>query len=193
MKSSSSDGNFDFNETRRIAAGYLEEPHTIPKAEDLRRWQFRLGMWHSPSFQENFGWGVYQLHERGRGTCSMVRQVTWDLSAEGHRFSSPLVGLEKGFHVQPTIEVRDRPLDTVLLDHRLTVLANISFPAFAATGIGIDGESFGIQVPGRRAKIEWWCEGPESWRELTGWAAAMREWLTGVAMAPPNLEIRESP
>lgn len=174
----------EFRELERLAMGYLEAPHSVPKADDLGKWRFCLRLWHFPSFVENRAWGLYQYHERGsRQVRSLVRQVTWDRPADSKRFFEPLVGLGQGFHVQPTIEVRDRPLAAEELEERLGELENISFPVFASRGIGIDGETFGIARPGHAESVQWWCDGPESWSGLTTWASSMRGWLASVTAA----------
>jgi hypothetical protein len=144
-----------------------------------------------PSFTAYRSWAIYLKRDRGaRAAHTLLRQTTWDYAADSTRFSDPLIGLEKGAHIQPTIEVRDRPLDTVSFEGRLAVLRTISFPAFSSGGLGLDGEFFGVAFPKRGARVEWWCDGPESWESLTGWAAETREWLSGVATKPAQEEPR---
>jgi hypothetical protein len=176
----------EFRELERVAMQYLIAPHSLPKAEDIGRWIFRLRLWHYPSFSECVAWGLYQRHERGsRQVRSLVRQVTWSRPSDVERFMMPLKGLEQGFHTQPTIEVRDRPLDSADLDARIEELGSITFPPFAARGVGIDGETFGVAYPNHGASVEWWCEGPESWSDLTLWASRMRNWLCLATAAEP--------
>ncbi len=169
---------------------YLTAPHSLPKARSLERWRFLLRLWHYPSFDASRAWGIYRLTERGgRMIRTMVRQVTWDGPHDAKRFYLPLTGLEKGFHTAPTIDVRDRPIDSTEFDHRMEALKSISFPAFSATDIGIDGEYFGVAIPNHGASIKWWCEGPNTWRDLTAWASQTREWLTDIALSPPRNEL----
>jgi hypothetical protein len=163
----------EWNELQSLAYAYLAEAHSIPKAQDLQRWLHPLRLWHYPAFAKQRTWSIYQ-------------QATWDRGFDAERFSKPLEGLEHGLHPQPTIEVRDRPVDTEELERRLLPLAEISFNLFAATGIGIDGESLGVEYPCGRAKAEWWCKGPDTWSELTAWAAEMREWLSMIAAGEPD-------
>jgi hypothetical protein len=184
----------ELNEATHIAMQYLAAPHRLPKAESLDRWRFVLRLWHYPSFTESRSWGIYQFHEHGsRHTRTLVRQVVWDRPSDAERFTQPLVGLERGFHTQPTIEVRDRPIDTATFDSRLRPLQVVSFPAFATHGLGIDGETFGVAFPEHGSTVEWWCEGPESWRELANWAASTRQWLIDITAAPPQPEIWTRP
>ena len=192
MKTQPEQREDEWNELSRIATKYLDGPHTVPAAESLNRWRYRLRLWHYPSFTENRSWGIYQRQEPGsRLLRTLVRQLTWDRTADSERLWKPLVGLEKGFHSQPTIELRDRPIESVEFEVRLRVLQVISFPAFAGQGIGIDGESYGIELPGRETTVEWWCGGPDSWREVTAWAAETRDWLTGITALPPRSELWE--
>ena len=177
----------EFQKLESLATAYLRFPHTIPKADDIGRWRFCLRLWHSPSFSESRAWGLYQAHEHGsRQIRSLVRQVTWDRLSDADRLFRPLIGLERGFDSCPTIEVRDRPISTTELDLRINELAGIAFPAFATRGIGIDGETFGIEFPHHGSRVQWWCEGPESWSDLTSWAVAVRDWLCSVATAEPE-------
>jgi hypothetical protein len=178
----------EFRKLETLATRYLRFPHSIPKADDIRRWRFCLRLWHSPSFAESRAWGLYQQQDRGSLQIrSMVRQVTWDRPSDADRLFMPLIGLEEGFHSCPTIEVRDRPISTTELESRLNELTGIAFPAFATRGIGIDGETFGIEYPDYGASVQWWCEGPESWSDLASWASEVRDWLFSVAAAEADL------
>jgi len=178
-----------FREVETAAMEYLMRPNALPKAQSLDGWFPQVYLWHFPSFSAHRSWSIYQRRERGsRFSRSLLRQTTWDYSSDSKRFLEPLTGLEKGLHPQPTIEVRDRPLDTATFDERLSSLQKISFPAFEARGLGIDGESFGVRFPRPGAKVEWWCEGPDSWQSLTQWAADTRSWLIEIAAAPPEKE-----
>ena len=189
MKTSQEIRPDEFRELYSTAERYLTQPHTIPKAQSLDSWHLELRLWHFPSFTEHRSWGIYQHRERGvRRARTLVRQVTWDYAADSKRLLDPLTGLEQGFHTNPTIEVRDRSLDTASFESRFTVLTTIAFPAFAARGIGIDGETFGIAYPRPGASVEWWCDGPESWQPLTRWAAEVISWLTEITAAPPRPE-----
>lgn len=174
----------EFRALEKLAMGYLRSPQSIPKADDIVGWRFCLRLWHYPSFCEYRAWGLFQLHERGnRQVRSLVRQVTWDQQSDAKRLFQPIIGLEQGFHCQPTMEVRDRPIDTDELSVRLDELNGISFPAFATRGIGIDGETYGIEYPNHGASVEWWCEGPDSWSGLTSLASSVRNWLCSITSA----------
>lgn len=184
----------EFHSAERVAMEYLMAPQTLPKADSLDRWRFLLRLWHYPAFQESRSWGIFRLHEKGsRQIRTLLRQVTWDRQLDARRFTDPLLGLEKGFHTHPTIEVADRPIENALLDERLTALRQIAFSAFSARSLGLDGEIFGIAIPENGVGIEWWCEGPDSWGELTEWASKTREWLCSIASGPPQKELWELP
>lgn len=177
------------HELRRLAMQYLEAPETVPKAEPLRRWMFRLRLWHYPSFTPMRSWGVYEHRPSpNRPTKLIVRQITWDQSADWERLHQPLVGLVKGFHCAPSIEVRDRPIDSQIFERRLAELRTIKVPVFENGGIGLDGESFGVAMPGSGQELEWWCDGPDSWQSLTAWAAKVRKWLGEVTAVPAAMQ-----
>jgi hypothetical protein len=193
MRTSREERPDEFREIEISALRYLMQPHSLPKAQSLDKWSPQLYLWHFPSFTAHRSWAIYQHRDRGaRIPRTLLRQSTWDYAADSKRLFEPLTGLGQGFHVQPTMEVRDRPLDGTSFEKRLALLRLISFPAFCARGLGIDGETFGIAFPQPGARIEWWCDGPESWRELTRWAAEARAWLSEIAAAPPQTE-SESP
>ncbi len=194
MKSIPEQRQIEFRQVEGLAMGYLAFPQSVPKADDLGNWRFLLRLWHLPAFAEYRSWGLYRHQSpASRHVRSLVRQVTWDREGDYRRLFDPLEGLERGYHIQPTIEIRDRPLVTEELDERLAELKEISFPVFASGGIGIDGESFGIENPVFRDRVEWWCEGPESWKGITSWTASMREWLIATAAEEPRLDLWKLP
>ena len=117
-------------------------------------------------------------HFEKRGEPQVLREV-----------SDPPVGLRPGFRPQPTIEVRDRPLDSAGIESRLARLRAVSFPAFVGCAVGLDGERFGVVLPEDGANVEWWWRGPDSWRDLTYWAAELRAWLEEITTAPPHSEV----
>jgi hypothetical protein len=184
----------EFGQLERLAMGYLAAPHSVPKADDLGNWRFLLRLWHLPAFGAYRSWGLYRHQSpASRQVRSLVRQVTWGRPGDDERLSDPLEGLERGYHIQPTIETRDRPLVTEELNERLAELGEISFPVFGGGGLGIDGELFGIERPIYEDRVQWWCEGPESWKGLTFWASSMREWLATVADEEPRLDLWKLP
>jgi len=175
----------EFRDLERTAKDYLMQPHTLPKADSLHGWSLQLQLWHFPSFSEHRSWAIYQHRERGeREASTVVRQTTWDYVRDSKRFSEPLTGLEQGFDTYPTIEIRDRPLNTADFQTRFKTLSSISFPAFHPQPDGLDGEFFGIALPEPGTSVWWWSDGPKPWQWLTQWAADAREWLSAVAAVP---------
>jgi hypothetical protein len=177
----------EWHALERLAFAYLDKPHSIPKAQDLQHWQNLLRLWHYPSFTEHRAWSIYQQTKPSdRITKTSLRQVTWNRQFDAERLFKPMEGLQHGLHPQPTIEVRDRPLDTDEFKRRVLALEDISFNLFAGRPLGIDGETFGIEYPFAGLKANWWCEGPGPWKDLTAWAADMRRWLSSVADEEPD-------
>lgn len=163
------------------ARAYLAAPHTIPAAAPLDRWRWCLRLWHHPSFTPSRSWTVYQPHDP-RQPRTLLRQVTWDRPTDAHRFSDPLAGLQEGFHPQPTVGVRDRPIDPATFANRLAALRSMSIPVFATTGaITLDGETFGVALADPGASVTWRSQAPASWAQLIDWASESRTWLDGIA------------
>ena len=172
-----------------LAMKYLEAPHSLPNAEGLDGWMFRLRLWHYPAFGKSTTWAIYEARRHGpRKKRMLLRKVVWDRPTDASRLSDPLVGLKLGFHVEPTVEVQDRPIDDAEVENRLRILGELAFPGFLGEGIGIDGETFGIALPMHWQEIEWWGDGPSEWGELIAWAARFREWLNEVAELPASQE-----
>lgn len=177
----------EFRELETVAKRYLDQPTTIPGAPALDGWSQQLRLWHFPAFLAQRVWAVFQRRRPGDHTPdTMVRQITWERPADADRLLNPLQGLRRGFHKDPTVEVRDRLVDTVEFESRRALLHTISVSAFTPAAVGLDGEFFGIELlGGDTVSVEWWCEGPESWRELAAWSAEVRAWLANVASAQP--------
>jgi hypothetical protein len=140
-----------------------------------RMWM-RFQLWTYPSFGNYKSWSVFTDSQNAN---TAVREVTWDNTSDGFRFTNPLEGLKKGWHTAPTILIKDAPLNKEELDSRLQFARAISTPVFANGGIGMDGTSYGFQMPigSSGIRLKWWEEGPKEWSELTTWAADMRVFL----------------
>ena len=180
----------EFGGLEKTAARYLTDPRSLPKAAHLDGWYQRMRLWHCPAFDVQLAWIIFQKSQlRGGSRDTQLRQVCWNRPADIKRLSDPLQGLAHGFHSHPTMEVRDRPLVTADFESRLAALRKISFPVFSDKSLGLDGESFGIELTSGRIHVEWWCEGPEEWRMLTAWAAETRSWLAVIA----STEARSQP
>jgi hypothetical protein len=171
----------EFRAVERTALLYLADARSVPGAEPLDPWRPRLRLWHYPAFEPYYAWSIFTVNGAASRTSStMVRQLRWDRVADAERLLMPMTGLQRGFHTDPTIELRDRIIDADIFESRLAALRMLAFPVFAAPAWGIDGETFGIEVF-NSASIEWWCDGPAGFAPIAAWAAAMRDWLAEIA------------
>jgi hypothetical protein len=168
----------EMHEMEKRAEGYLQDATTIPSAPLLNAYSLRFRLWHYPAFEAHRSWSVFELRSRRESAQFVVRQVTWDRPHDCQRLRDPLLGLQEGFHSDPKIELRDRPLDPSELATRLA--AAQSLPVLIVgryTGVCLDGVRFGFEERNGSPRLEWCCDGPAEWREFTSWATAMMIWL----------------
>lgn len=180
----------EMHETEERAHSYLRDATTVPSAPPLTGHWLKLRLWHYPAFHAYRSWSVYELRRRTEPALLVVRQVTWDRAHDCQRLrADPLLGLQEGFHTQPKIELRDRPLDASELATRLVAAQAMSVAIVGRhSGICLDGAMFGYEERGGSPRLEWCCDGPDEWREFTTWASEMMKWLdeTCAAVASPN-------
>lgn len=122
-------------------------------------------VYHLPSFIDCSAWSLFR-----RRHAFNLQTVTWRQSVDARRLSDPSEGLRLGILPVPTLEERFEPADSAWCNAQLQELAKIRLSPFLPEGSsGLDGETFGVHIP-YKADIEWWCSGPEDWRELVSWA-----------------------
>ena len=167
----------DFKKTSAIAMSYLRGTDPIPSADPLRDWRLVFRLWRFPSFSLHKSWSVFKLQrDRPLEDEWLVRQVTWDRPLDCSRFTDPLEGLRRGFHLSPAIEVRDRRLDPVTISSRISVGRSIPISIVAVPhSIGVDGEIFGYEDG--YVQLQWWSVFPAEWSEFAKWTADTIEWL----------------
>jgi hypothetical protein len=161
-----------FVEATRFADSYLHGTAPIPSADPLRRYRFAFRLWRDPSFGLPRSWSVF--HD---DTAWLVRRMTWDRPSDYARIiADPLRGLREGFHPQPTIEVRDRPLAPDAVAAHLSAGRAISIPVVSVPhGITIlDGETRGYEDD--RVRLAWSAV-PEPWKALDAWVRETMAWL----------------
>lgn len=160
------------------AHGYLCDATAIPSAPLLNGYWLRFRLWHYPAFEAYRSWSVFELHGHRASAQFVARQVTWDRPHDYQRLRDPLLGLQKGFHSDPKIELRDRPLDPSELATRLAAAQSLSLLIVGRqSGICLDGATFGYEERDGSPRLEWCCDGPAEWREFTSGATAMMSWL----------------
>ena len=140
----------------------VRHPYEVPQFRRLG-WP-RLCVFHIPSFQDCYGWSVTQV----RGAYKL-HTIIWRQARDGQRMHDLMSGQIAQTMTQPTLEVHTVDIDAEWFQKEMEVLAAIRVPLAIQRPMGLDGESFGIHVP-REFEVEWWCEGPPEWQELTKWA-----------------------
>lgn len=175
----SKQGAEGFANVEQIVRQYFATPQTVPAAEELKGWSLQIRLWHEPAFHPSQSWAIFQRRGRvGTPTLFKIRSIVWHRLVDYRRFCEPLEGLAKGWNPQPTIEVRDAPLDAEEFEKRIASLREIPFPPLARQPCVLDGECFGVALEG--INLEWWCDGPESWQPFVQQVAELRQWLNDV-------------
>ena len=126
----------------------------------------RITFYHIPSFTDATGWTIY-LKPRREG-CGL-QTVTWHQQADGDRMQNLMRGESAVETAEPTLTETFEAIDSDWVESRISELAKIVVPLHTNRPMGLDGESFGIHMRGE-FQVEWWCDGPDEWRELISWA-----------------------
>lgn len=126
----------------------------------------RITLFHIPSFADATGWTIYSNpREGGYG----LQTVTWHQRADRERMQRLMTGESAAESAEPTLRETFEAIDPGWVESQIAELSKIVVPLHAKHSVGMDGESFGIRMRGK-FQVEWWCEGPEEWRELVAWA-----------------------
>jgi hypothetical protein len=125
----------------------------------------RLTIYHIPSFQDCYGWTVYQM--RGERHYKL-QTVIWRQHADGQRIQDLRTGRIMHATAEPTLDESIADIDAQQFEERMATLATIRIPLVIKRPVGCDGESFGVRIE-REFELEWWCNGPAEWAELERW------------------------
>jgi hypothetical protein len=171
----------EFAELERKAREFLFKTNVAccPPPVDIGHPRFVT--WHFPAFGDYHSWSVCTFRKRhDQPPQRLARQITWRRLSDVQRFTNPLTGLAEGFNRWPSIEVRDGFVHEEEVESRLEELTRIVIPVLPAERVmGTDRETFGFALE-PEVRFEWWCEGPDAWKPLTGWTSETRDWLTKV-------------
>ena len=110
----------------------------------------------------------------------MVREIIWDRPFDWEIFTGAPAESEQEVALTPTLRVRDSYLPVKELKSLFETVIDLDIRMIGVKEpFGLDGETFGLEGYGplHGIRLEWWCEGPDEWRDLTAWAAEMREFL----------------
>ena len=146
-------------------AGSAAVRRTYELPQFHRRGLPRLSVYHLPSFQDCYGWTVYQL--RGEADYKL-QTVIWRQSADGQRMEDLMSGRITHTAPEPTLEEFIAGIEAEWFKKQLAALSEIRIPLVVNRPIGCDGESFGVHVQ-HQFDVEWWCDGPPEWASLANW------------------------
>lgn len=157
----------------------LENPRLLPKDLQIKSFNQTLHLWISPTFTPEKHWIFYtpqpQINPQPR---PMVQQIIWQRETDFQRLNDPLIGLQEGFHIEPTFEIKT--IEIEMMKKLRKDLAKIQLPVFIKDEIlGLDGEHFGVETLGsyHNAKVTWWSSYPQEWKELVDWYEKVRKFL----------------
>lgn len=163
----------EFQELEQKALRMLENPRFLPEDETTRNFVPTLHLWIAPTFTPDRHWYFYepqrQLNPQPK---PFVRQMIWQRQSDFQRLNNPLTGLQRGFHTEPTFEIKKFEIEKEMFENLHRQLSEISFPAFAKDEIlGLDGERFGIETLGfyHQARVSWWSVYPKEWQNIVEW------------------------
>jgi hypothetical protein len=155
----------------------LEHPNLLEPQAQLREMHQQLRLWHDLAFGNPTTWAVFESRagasssRRSQPSPQLaVREVTWDRQHDLQRFVDPLQGVREGFSAPPTILVQDGVIAREAVDSWLQDVRQVSIPVLGvAPAIGLDGESWGIEVdrPFLLVRLQWWGDGPQVWIPFT--------------------------
>lgn len=165
-----------FAQLQANAINALEQASQEPPASGL---SVSIQLLAYPSFGSYRSWTIFADRNRER---IMARQITWDMLGDLERFTNPLEGLKQGWQDEPAIAQIEQNVSAKELTPRLDALSRIKLPLNHKPTIGIDGTTYGLQMPGYGSSIHltWWVKGPDAWHELTTWAADTRAFLSRI-------------
>lgn len=143
-----------------------------------------LRVWHSPAFDPQRSWTVFQSRNPSPPQVFLIRRVEWDREADVERFSVPLTLPQRAkLHRSsgPALTVTDgevpaREWELLMAEApRLELPVHLPLEEFAST----DSERFGIErrMLALSLSVEWANEPPAIWSELAAWTARVRALL----------------
>ncbi len=171
----------EFAELEKRALWALEHSEEVEPRETIRHLWTQVRLWHYPANAAYKSWtvSVLMLPDRDESRPS-VREVTWDRPSDWQRLRGSSSGPKEITFYEPALKVRDAYLPVKELKNLLEKIIDLDIRiAGVKEPLGFDSERFGLEGYGplHGIRLEWWQEGPEHWRELTAWAADMREFL----------------
>lgn len=159
----------------------LEKPRLLPKDLQIKNFNQTLHLWVSPTFTPEKHWIFYtpqlQINPQPK---PMVQQIIWQRETDFQRLNDPLIGLQEGFHIEPTFEIKTIEIESEFYRKLRAELAKIKLPPFIEEEMnGHDGEIFGMETLNLfySGRITWWSSPPVKWKELVDWYEKVRRFL----------------
>jgi hypothetical protein len=122
-----------------------------------------------PSFENLISWDVIKVVSRQSGPQNRLYRSCWRMDLDYQAFRSPVERVKHPRPFSPTFEKDWVPIDSANLEAILSRLRSIRIPLSPASQVvGADGTSFELEIHDLfcYARIRWWCDMPEDWREL---------------------------
>lgn len=122
-----------------------------------------------PSFENSVSWDLIKANSRGSGTQMRLYRSCWRMDVDCKAMSSPNERLKHFRSYNPTIESKWVPVNEEEVKSILARFHAIRIPLLMTSKqIGCDGTSYEMAVGDFfcNARIGWWCDLPEEWREL---------------------------
>lgn len=159
----------------------LENPRILPKDLQIKNFNQTLHLWISPTFTPEKHWIFYTPQPQiNPPPKPIVQQIIWQRTADFQRLNDPLIGLQEGFHIEPTFEIKTIEIEKEYYSKIRTELSKIQIPPFIEVeSDGRDGEIFGVETLDLfySGRITWWSSPPFEWNELDDWYEKVRKFL----------------
>ena len=177
----------EFSELHEKAEYFLEQndlnPTPFPHSYRVIR------LWQYPPLGDYVAWKVFKNLDNTHQI--VVRQVRWLRLEDYQHFRDQTVGMEKDWHTDPTLVIRDQLLESQAFTTRMDTASKIRIPVLRPDttdrGINIPRTTFGISYPNGGVRLTWRGDYPEEWSELIRWAAEMRTYLAQQFVESPDI------
>ena len=171
----------EWQQLESTARQMLDNPRLLPIDSITKNFTPTLHLWISPTFTPEKHWVFYQPqpHINPQPT-PIVQQIIWQKDADFQRLNNPLIGLQNGFHSEPTLEIKTIEIENEKFQKLLTQLSKVYLPPFIQPEMnGRDGEVCGVETLDYfySGRITWWSEHPKVWQDLANWFEKVRKFL----------------
>jgi hypothetical protein len=122
-----------------------------------------------PLFESPVSWDVMRVVSRSTGTQMRLYRSCWRMDLDNQTIRSPVERMKRPRPFQPTIEADWVPVELARIEELVARFRSIQVPLAVAQGrFGCDGVSFELSIGEFfcNARIGWWCNLPDEWREL---------------------------